>query len=191
LNNTSLEEEIINLLKFENPSTVAELVDALDANGFENREDAIKVIDRLEVEGKISLFSQIKAPTYIIDYLLSKEAAWSWLTIGTSIITFLSIMLAQTQPLLYIRQVLGFMSILFLPGFCLIKTLFPEKKIGKFETLVLSIGLSLALTPLLGMILNYTPWGLTTMSVTFSLLFLTILLAFIGIIREYNVIKSD
>ena len=61
---------------------------------------------------------------------------------------------------------------------------------GNFERITLSIGLSITLTPLVGMLLNYTPWGLTVFTVTASLLGLTILLSLIGIVREHNYLRN-
>jgi len=59
------------------------------------------------------------------------------------------------------RLVLGLLSILFFPGYTLMAALFPKK--GQFDTIeliALSFGLSIAIVPLIGLILNYTPWGI-------------------------------
>ena len=48
---------------------------------------------------------------------------------------------------------------LFLPGYALIATLFPRKDdLDGIERIALSFGLSIAITPLLGLALNYTPF---------------------------------
>jgi uncharacterized membrane protein len=50
---------------------------------------------------------------------------------------------------------------LFLPGYALIATLFPRKgDLDGIERIALSFGLSIAITPLLGLGLNYTPFGI-------------------------------
>ncbi len=46
--------------------------------------------------------------------------------------------------------------------------------------------MSLALVPLVGLLLNYTPWGIRLTPVTLSLLALTIILTIIGLLREHN-----
>ena len=79
-------------------------------------------------------------------------------------------------------------------GYALIKTLFPSKvpfptsseNIDNIERAALSLGMSLALTPIIGLILNYTPWGIRLTPVTLSLLALTAALATAAIIREYQ-----
>jgi uncharacterized membrane protein len=76
--------------------------------------------------------------------------------------------------------------VLFLPGYSLIKTLFPTREIDNIERTALSIGMSLALVPLVGLLLNYTPWGIRLTPITVSLLSLTIILSIAGLFREHQ-----
>lgn len=60
-----------------------------------------------------------------------------------------------------IRLFLGLPLVLFLPGYSLIAALFPRKDdLDGIERLALSFGLSIAIVPLLGLALNYTPFGI-------------------------------
>ena len=69
-----------------------------------------------------------------------------------------------------VRIVLGLIFILFLPGYALIAALFPSgKSIDWIERLALSFGLSIAVTPLIGLVLNYTPWGIRLEPIVASL----------------------
>jgi uncharacterized membrane protein len=81
---------------------------------------------------------------------------------------------------------MGTIFILFLPGYTFIKILFPKKELDNIERVALSIGMSLALVPITGLILNYTPWGIRTNPITISLLALTTSLATAAIIREHQ-----
>jgi len=47
--------------------------------------------------------------------------------------------------------------------------------------------MSLALTPIIGLLLNYTPWGIRLTPVTLSLLALTITLATAALLREHQI----
>jgi uncharacterized membrane protein len=69
-----------------------------------------------------------------------------------------------------LRIALGLPFILFIPGYLFIFTLFPHKQhdnngIDIIERIALSFGLSLAIVPLIGLGLNYTPWGITLTSI--------------------------
>lgn len=60
-----------------------------------------------------------------------------------------------------VRVVLALPVILFIPGYCVILALFPkEGDIDLTERIVLSICVSLAVVPLIGLGLNFTPWGI-------------------------------
>jgi uncharacterized membrane protein len=58
-----------------------------------------------------------------------------------------------------VRIILGLPLVLFLPGYALIATLFLRKdNLDGIERIALSFGLSIAITPLLGLALNYMPF---------------------------------
>jgi uncharacterized membrane protein len=61
-----------------------------------------------------------------------------------------------------------------------------SENIDTIERLALSFGMSLALAPITGLILNYTPWGIRLTPVTLSLLALTVVFATAAVIREYT-----
>jgi len=91
-----------------------------------------------------------------------------------------------------LRIILGLPFILFIPGYTLIFALFPTKKMDKgidiIERIALSFGLSIAVVPLIGLALNYTPWGIRLEPILFSI-FLFIIS--IGAIAIYRWIKSN
>ena len=60
-----------------------------------------------------------------------------------------------------VRQIVGLVFILFLPGYAATAALFPENdQIDGIERVALSFGLSIAIVPLIGLGLNFTPWGI-------------------------------
>jgi uncharacterized membrane protein len=67
--------------------------------------------------------------------------------------------------------------VFFIPGYLIIAALFPLRKIkniNRIERITLSFGLSIAITSLLGFILNYSPWGIRLES-TFITIFVFII----------------
>jgi uncharacterized membrane protein len=60
-----------------------------------------------------------------------------------------------------LRQILGLVFVLFLPGYAATAALFPEnEQIDGIERVALSFGLSIAIVPLIGLALNFTPFGI-------------------------------
>ena len=58
------------------------------------------------------------------------------------------------------RVVVGLPFVLFLPGYSLLAALYPRRnELEGLERLALSFGMSIAVVPLIGVALNYSPWG--------------------------------
>ena len=88
----------------------------------------------------------------------------------------------NTSP---VRVLLVLPMILFWPGYCLIASLFPqESDIDLLERFALSFGLSIAVVPLIGLRLNFTPWGIRLEPVVVSLALFTIAMIFIAHYRR-------
>jgi len=80
-----------------------------------------------------------------------------------------------------LRIAFGLIFVLFFPGYTLIAALFPRKtSLGGIERLALSFGLSIAVVPLLGLLLNYTPWGIRLCPILISVLVFIMVMAGIG-----------
>jgi len=68
------------------------------------------------------------------------------------------------------RIILGLPFLLFFPGYTLMAALFPKKgSLGGVERVALSFGLSIAVVPLIGLVLNFTPWGIRLYPILISL----------------------
>ena len=81
---------------------------------------------------------------------------------------------------------------LFLPGYALIAALFPRKDdLDAIERIALSFGLSIAITPLLGLALNYTPFGIRLSPVLIVLSIFTIALAIGAYVRRGMTPEED
>ena len=75
----------------------------------------------------------------------------------------LLLILAFTNPGM-LRVITTLPLLLFAPGFALTLILFKRSDVGIPERLLLSLGLSVMLIALIALILNWTPWGLTRVS---------------------------
>jgi uncharacterized membrane protein len=97
-----------------------------------------------------------------------------------AVILALAVLLFTLTPLssLPVRIPLGLLMVLFVPGYTLIAALFPKKSdLEGIERTALSFGLSIAVVPLIGLGLNYTPWGIRLTPVVISLAIFTITMA--------------
>ncbi len=86
------------------------------------------------------------------------------------ILTALLIVIIVLLPSNALRIVIGLPLVFFFPGYILIAALFPRKEsLGGVERVALSFGMSIVVVPLIGLILNYMPWGIRLYPVLISL----------------------
>lgn len=98
---------------------------------------------------------------------------------AAAILVVLTLLLTLVPHLsdLPLRVPVGLVMVLFLPGYALIAALFPrDDDLDGIERAALSFGLSIAVVPLIGLGLNYTPWGIRLVPVVVSLSVFTIAL---------------
>lgn len=78
------------------------------------------------------------------------------------------------------------------PGYTLISALFPKRtSLGSIERIALSFGLSIAVVPLIGLILNYTPRGIRLYPILIALFAFMMLMSFIAWIRRSSLLPSE
>lgn len=97
-----------------------------------------------------------------------------------AIVLALATLVFTLTPLndLPVRIPLGLVMVLFVPGYTLIAALFPRMgDLEGIERTALSFGLSIAVAPLMGLALNYTPWGIRLTPVVVSLVIFTLVMA--------------
>jgi uncharacterized membrane protein len=95
-------------------------------------------------------------------------------------------------PASAVRILIGVPFILFFPGYTLVCALFPRNpELDGIERVALSIGLSIAVVPLLGLLLNYTPFGIRLYPVLVSLFAFTFLMSVAAMCRRKKLNVED
>ena len=167
--------------------TVYETVEEIAATEKTSIEEAAIILFTQNQTEELKLIDPSPPRTYL-SYLVSTHSIWFWLVMSGLISLQLSIyVLPQIVPITWIRIALGLLTSLYLPGYVFIESLYPKKdELEELERFALGVGLSLALTPLIGFVLNYTPWGIRLNPITISISLFTILFGFIGVNRKYK-----
>jgi uncharacterized membrane protein len=111
-----------------------------------------------------------------------------WLEIIV-LFTLLTISVVYAIPgdsgLFPLRYLLGFVFVVFLPGYCLVNILFVgSNSIDPVETAVLSVALSFGITGLVGLFFGLSPIGISFASTTLSLTAITLALALVAFVRR-------
>ena len=91
-----------------------------------------------------------------------------------------------------VRIIFGLPLVLFVPGYVLIAALFPRSDdLDWIERIALSFGLSIAVVPLIGLALNYTPWGIRLDPILISLSLFTVAMAVAATIRRLSLPAAE
>jgi uncharacterized membrane protein len=91
-----------------------------------------------------------------------RRAEWDLNLIVVTSLLVVAITLAAPYALV-VRIALGLPFLLVFPGYAIIAAMFPRKSdLEPIERVALGLAVSVATVPLIGLALNYSPWGITT-----------------------------
>ena len=117
--------------------------------------------------------------------------AWTDLIlVNVAVLLLITAILAFPSNIL--RIVLGVPFILFFPGYVLMATLFTRKaSMENMQRIALSLGTSIAIVPIIGLILNLTPWGITLESVLSSTTAFIVVMSAVAWVRRKQLPKEE
>ncbi len=179
------EKNVLKLLRGREEAKLGESVREISTHLNTSEEKVTRILYLLWKKGYLDVIDG-KARKGLFSYLLSWESLWYWILVGYVAITCLVVALVLKPPLIYLRYALGSVLVLYVPGAVLIESLYPASELKPLERFALSIGLSLAIVPLIGLFLNYTPWGIRLTPVLYSLILFSLIVGLIAAIRKYK-----
>ena len=182
-----IEKEVLSMVK-KKEVELGEIIRQVSKSKKVREDEVARVIFNLRKSGKI-LIEDSSPPKSLLSYSLSLYSLWFWTaTLIVAITGILIYAIPSKMPYLIARYIFGSVFVLYIPGYSLIEALYPkEEELKPIERLALSIGLSLALVPLVGLVLNYTPWGIRLTPIYYSLSLLTLFLLIVALVRKYEI----
>ena len=186
---SSLDIVILDILDTKQPENVKELVKLVQEQVDVKLEDIEKEVRSLHRKGLVSLEKPTLYKETFISFLAPRKSRWFWIIITTSFLSFASILFIPETgtSLSYLRYIFGFILVAFLPGYCLTETLFSRATtLDVIERITFSIGLSFAITALVGLFLSFTPLGLTLGTALPALGSLVIVFALLALVRKFK-----
>ncbi len=177
------------MLKDKERTSLLDIVRELEKRGYD-KFTIVQAIHKAEEENKIRLVE--KRPDTIRDILLTPLALDMWFVYAVTVLTILLTVVfnVRTPPALYLRYIVGSLFVLFIPGYSLVQCLYPlREELTDLERLALGLGLSLAIVPLVGLILNYTPFGIRLKPTVVSLSVLSLGLITGAVIRRVRYLR--
>ncbi len=147
-------------------------------------EEIQSAVKKLESEKKIILLEP-GTEGHFLQYLIKSYNGLSlWLTAAAtcSIITLI-FLLPSIEPWSYMRMIAGAVFVMFIPGNALVQLLFANRNMEQTEQIVLSVGLSIAVVCIIGLMLKYVLSALTVESAVISISMLSIT---ISVVANYS-----
>ena len=119
-------------------------------------EEIQSAVKKLENDKKITLLEP-DTNGHFFHYIMRGYNGLSlWLTIAaTCLMMTLVFILPNVEPWFYLRIITGVVFVLYIPGNALLQLVFSHRNIEQIEQVILSIGLSIALISIIGLMLKY------------------------------------
>jgi hypothetical protein len=164
---------------------LTKLANELERDLGYSRDRILRRIMQMKDSGKIRI---VESSPYssLAAYFFSPMNLWFWAAAFATIVSLLLISFTSGFAL-YLRYVFGGLLVLFLPGYSLVQLLYAKKEeLDDLVRLAFSIGLSLAIVPITGLLLNYTPYGIRLLPIAISLASLTLIFLLGAVRRKYS-----
>ncbi len=191
----------------ERPSLQRMVMDAIHDKGYGRVRDVITILQELDAsltfeeirnaiiqlrdENKVIL-SEAHLKVGFMKYVMNISVNESLWLVVFAIVGALATMflIPQVMPWSMIRFIAGGTFLLFIPGYCLVRFLFSKKEMDVVERVALSIGLSFAVVPLIGLLLSFTPLGIRLDPLIASLSAFSITLVVVSTYRRFLQLKQ-
>lgn len=193
---SGVKEVVIQTIREEKPETLKQLVELLEPKLEMDNCEIMDVVLQLKRDGKIRFLDDYLASREVQslpEFLRTKATYWFWITIIFILATILAVIGIQKQnPFGFVRVFLGLVFVIVVPGYSLVRVLISNRlvKFGKttstnqLTVFSLAVVLSIAVVSMVGLVLDYTPWGINLGTLVFSLSAFTGFFATIAIILE-------
>jgi hypothetical protein len=185
-----LNEQASTFVRKNGATSVPQLYAALkDRNPSLSEVDVTDLVWRLIEGGQVDVEDVPPATGSLRQYVrIWERNLWFYASVVISLMTTLVVYTVPSQlPLVALRWIFGSVFVLFIPGYVTVEILFPKGlELDGMTRFALSVGLSLVWVMLVGLLINYTPWGLRLTPIVISLTILTVGLALLGLVRQFT-----
>jgi len=183
-------EQLLSIIRDKRPSTIGSLKRSLLELRVEvSDEELIAMVRQLSVERLVNLDTTTELSSFS-EYLIDiGQSGWMY---GSLVLALTETLLVEFRPmnpvLAAFRLIVGFALLGFLPGYSILRVVFPHGGISFLEQLVLSVFLSILVSVLTGVALGALG-DLQATSNTLLLAILTFGLSLLAAYRAYSILN--
>jgi len=192
--NSHLEEFTLKYLRETGPTTGTKLFGIIKVTFPSLTEvEFADLISRLADSGQAELYDETERIDSFLEYLTLERTGWYHVSVTISLLTLVIVYLVPSDsPLVFLRWAFGLLFVLFIPGYVMVEALLPSTgSLRGLERYAVSVGASLVLDMLVGLLLNYTPWGIGLIPILVSLAAFSVCAASVALVRKFVAIRTD
>ncbi|EMR74193.1 Protein of unknown function (DUF1616) [Thaumarchaeota archaeon SCGC AB-539-E09] len=181
-------EMIINTIIEKKIESVETLVTIMEEKSSYSKVEIIDAVILLKDEDKISLSLEgdTEKPRFLT-FIFSETSYWYWGIVVVSIMSlFVTHFISENNyPMIYIRYVFGFIFVIFIPGYSLVRLTYLNYKLPYLTQILYSVCLSIFIVMIIGLVLNFTNYGLQQKIIIYAILGISFSLSLITLIRSF------
>jgi hypothetical protein len=184
----SISQDLIDQYKAFNGLTLDEVVKTSLGQSVKT-EKAIKDIYTLEKNNKLTLINP-QYPKNFTNYLLSGYSLFFWIQLLFIVFFyFITYHFVYEYPIVFIKYVSSFLFILYVPGYALLNAIYYKKdEIERVQKISYILAMSIVITAIIGLILNYSPWGINSYLYYLIASFVSIIFNIYGLYKKYHAV---
>ena len=185
-----IENKILYIVNSKKPTTGTQLVEYIIEELSITEPQALKMLVELEDRKKISFNQEKPIPVDLQGFLLSNNARWYQIVMLISFSSVFSVIFQITGTLNFLRNLIGVVYVLFIPGYSVTRILYMSEEISSTKNILFSMAISVSIAAFVGILLNYSSYGITPVPVALAVFIIVLLLSNTAIYMEYkNVIN--
>lgn len=183
-----IERMVMDIMRKHDCRKVSDVVANLQRLDREIGVDEIhNAVRRLEATGSINLSEERPTPSFL-SYLKDVGASTRfWAAVATSAAMLITIYaLPQGESWVPTRWTVGAIFLFIMPGYAVTNLFIPRNRLSTMERVALSIGLSLAIVVLIGIMLSYSPAGVGIEPVVISVALFSIIISLLAAHKDHS-----
>lgn len=188
MNEEEIKIEILNYLAKVSNVTINDLILYLKKGYNVDKENSLNLINQLKNDKKVMVKQALMTGYPVLDQNMWIVYVFT-LSIVISVMVLINIQ--SIFVLIVLKYIVGTFYLFYIPGYTLMKVISYSQELSDVEKIGLSLGFSLVLTPLTGLVLIYTPFKLTLLTITVSLFMEVVLFSLFALYRSSKAVSNS
>jgi len=186
MDKAELRKSVLEHIKQKKVIKIEELMKSLEIE----EKTLVEILLELEDKKEIAIIEPIPKNKSFLKYFLDFNYSYwyHFVNLFSLIVVIMNIIPNSIIPYIF-KSFISILFLVFFPGFTLVQFLFPKREVSLTERFALSIGISIALVPVFGLI-SYYAFRVELVEATLLITLFTIFMNSLALYRKYKIGKE-